>query len=59
MPAGCNWQDLPKDVVFAKRLLGRSWTDPFIQEADHRLWSFTIIRSSWGKPLILGALLTQ
>ena len=47
-------QDLPKDVVFAKRLLGRSWSDPFIQTADHRLWSFTIIRSSWGKPLILG-----
>jgi len=45
--------------VFAKRLLGRSWTDPFVQEADHRLWSFTSIRSSWGKPLILGALSTH
>ena len=51
---GAVVQDLPKDVVFAKRLLGRSWSDPFIQKADHRLWSFTIIRSSWGKPLILG-----
>ena len=50
-------QDLPKDVVFAKRLLGRAWSDAHIQGADHRLWSYTVIRSSWNKPLILGALL--
>ena len=46
---------MPKDVVFAKRLLGRAWSDSHIQQADHRLWSFTVIRSSWNKPLILGA----